>query len=191
MLRRADTCHDNLTSGAPLPRADKKTGTLSHRLRSVRGAEAASFWMLTPCIRRRPCRRTDFSPDAARFRPPPCHRGPPILNIDRRSPPSSHLRRVPGAPPSAESPARSPRQGGAPPSVAPSHCPQLDAAPSPAPARLPCRLRSRGCLLRPAHVLCSACFFRRTPPRADKKSAAPASENSDPERRSLLTVTLR
>lgn len=89
MLRRADTCHDNLTSGAPLPRADKKTGTLSHRLRSVRGAEAASSWMLTPCIRRRPCRRTDFSPDAARFHPPPRHREPPLLNIDRRSPPSS------------------------------------------------------------------------------------------------------
>lgn len=76
MLRRADTCHDNLTSGAPLPRADKKTGTLSHRLRSVRGAEAASSWMLPPCIRRRPCRRTDFSPDAARFRPPPAIEGP-------------------------------------------------------------------------------------------------------------------
>ena len=177
MLRRADTCHDNLTSGAPLPRADKKTGTLSHRLRSVRGAEAASSWMLMPCIRRRQCRRTDFSPDAARFRPPR-HRGPPILNIDRRSPPSSRLRRVPGAPPSTESPARSPRQRNAPPSVAP--------RPAPGPASAPLPTSQPRLPLPPGPRSLLRLFLPPPPPRADKKSAAPASENSDPERRSQL-----
>lgn len=115
-----------------------------------------------------------FSPAARHQREAPAS--------NNRSPPGSSPGSVfSSAPPSAESPAGSRVRAMPCPFRRPSHCPgstrtspRLGSAPLPTSS-------PRQPFLRPSF----------SAPPADKKSAAPASENSDQERRSLLTVTLR
>ncbi len=182
MLRRADTRHDNLPSDVrSAPPAEKKTETISPASLLSHAAQDPPFSFLTPHIRRRQGRRTIFS------HAPPCFR--PLPGI-KGKPPHPTIVRRPALPPVPRSPARRPLLNLRPgsrvrampcPFRRPSHCPgstrtspRLGSAPLPTSS-------PRQPFLRPSF----------SAPPADKKSAAPASENSDQERRSLLTVTLR
>ena len=182
MLRRADTRHDNLPSDVrSAPPAEKKNGNhFPGVFAQSRGARPAFQFFDAPHPAQAR-RRTIFS------HAPPCFR--PLPGI-KGKPPHPTIVRRPALPPVPRSPARRPLLNLRPgsrvrampcPFRRPSHCPgstrtspRLGSAPLPTSS-------PRQPFLRPSF----------SAPPADKKSAAPASENSDQERRSLLTVTLR
>ena len=170
----------SLPTCAPPRPPKKKRKPFPRRLCSVTRRKTRLFSFLDaphPAQARPP---HDLFSRSAVFSPAARHQREAPASNNRSPPGSSPGSAFSSAPPSAESPARLPdaaldcfRR--------PSHCPgstrtspRLGSAPLPTSS-------PRQPFLRPSF----------SAPPADKKSAAPASENSDQERRSLLTVTLR
>ena len=123
----------------------------------------------------------DLFSRSAVFSPAARHQREAPASNNRSPPGSSPGSAFSSAPPSAESPARLPCQSYAPPLPSPFALSRLDTHFAPA------RLSSPADFVA-ATALPPALVLR---PARPKKSAAPASEKSDQERRSLLTVTLR